>query len=105
MSAAVTTPEAAKRVERLGRLWTERPGIVGWLTTCDHKRIGILYLFTSLAFFAAGGGGAPLVRPPPLPPGKGPAGPRKFYPKMTPPRVPAIFPFRDPPPHGAVWDY
>ena len=42
--------------------WEERPGLLGWLTTCDHKRIGILYLFTSLAFFAAGGVEALLVR-------------------------------------------
>ena len=26
-----------------------------WLTTVDHKRIGILYIWTSLVFFAAGG--------------------------------------------------
>src|SRR3984957_4946363 len=29
--------------------------IAGWLTTVDHKRIGILYIWTSLVFFAAGG--------------------------------------------------
>ena len=46
---------ARERVERLDRIWEERPGLTGWLTTTDHKRIGILYLVTSLAFFAAGG--------------------------------------------------
>ncbi len=29
--------------------------VAGWLTTVDHKRIGILYIWTSLIFFAAGG--------------------------------------------------
>jgi cytochrome c oxidase subunit I len=29
--------------------------VAGWLTTVDHKRIGILYIWTSLVFFAAGG--------------------------------------------------
>ncbi len=29
--------------------------VAGWFTTTDHKRIGILYIVTSLAFFAAGG--------------------------------------------------
>jgi cytochrome c oxidase subunit I len=29
--------------------------VTSWLTTTDHKRIGILYIVTSLAFFGAGG--------------------------------------------------
>ncbi|MEA2129380.1 MAG: cytochrome c oxidase subunit, partial [Solirubrobacteraceae bacterium] len=60
--SVVATPEAARRVERLGRIWAERPGLVGWLTTTDHKRIGLMYLFASLAFFLAGGVEALLVR-------------------------------------------
>src|SRR5689334_24903985 len=55
-------PEALRRVERLGRIWEERPGVLGWLTTTDHKRIGLLYLFTTLAFFGAGGVEALLMR-------------------------------------------
>jgi len=50
------------RTERLGLIWEERPGILGWLTTVDHKRIGLLYLFTTMAFFLAGGVEALLVR-------------------------------------------
>src|SRR4051794_5068937 len=46
---------AISATARLERIWTERPGVLGWLTTTDHKRIGLLYLFTSLALFAAGG--------------------------------------------------
>ena len=55
---------AAQRlhVDRLGRIWTERPGVLGWLTTTDHKRIGLLYFFTSLVLFAAGGVEALLIR-------------------------------------------
>ena len=34
--------------------WT-RGRVASWLTTVDHKRIGILYIVTSLAFFLAGG--------------------------------------------------
>lgn len=30
-------------------------GIVSWLTTLDHKRIGVMYLFTVLFFFLLGG--------------------------------------------------
>jgi cytochrome c oxidase subunit 1 len=36
--------------------------LASWLTTVDHKRIGILYLWTVLAFFAAGGILALLMR-------------------------------------------
>src|SRR6201994_514146 len=33
-----------------------------WLTTVDHKRIGILYIWTALVFFAFGGALALLIR-------------------------------------------
>src|SRR5436309_9442643 len=35
---------------------------MGWITTTDHKRIGILYICTSLVFFGAGGILALLMR-------------------------------------------
>jgi cytochrome c oxidase subunit I len=37
-------------------------GLWSWLTTVDHKRIGILYLFTSLTWFAIGGLEAVIMR-------------------------------------------
>ena len=37
-------------------------GLVGWLTTTDHKRIGILYMTTAFAFFLVGGILALLMR-------------------------------------------
>ncbi len=40
----------------------EPGGIVDWLTTVDHKKIGLLYVFTSFAIFLAGGILALLVR-------------------------------------------
>jgi cytochrome c oxidase subunit I len=49
------TPRRADRARAAGRLWS-------WLTTVDHKRIGTLYLFTSLAFFGIGGLEAGLIR-------------------------------------------
>src|SRR6184192_4753889 len=55
-------PPAIARVRRLERIWEEPPGVVGWLTTVDHKRIGLLYSFTTLAFFGAGGIEALLMR-------------------------------------------
>src|SRR4026208_1764767 len=37
-------------------------GLWSWLTTVDHKRIGALYLFTSIFFFLVGGLEASLIR-------------------------------------------
>ena len=62
MEIEVLAPRARERIGRLDRIWEERPGLIGWLTTVDHKRIGLLYFFTTLAFFAAGGVEALLMR-------------------------------------------
>jgi cytochrome c oxidase subunit 1 len=48
MAASAETPAVYRADWRTGR-------ITSWLTTVDHKRIGILYIWTSLLFFAAGG--------------------------------------------------
>jgi cytochrome c oxidase subunit I len=40
----------------------ERGGWTSWLTTTDHKKIGILYLWTVLVFFILGGVEALLIR-------------------------------------------
>jgi cytochrome c oxidase subunit 1 len=39
-----------------------RGKVASWLTTVDHKRIGLLYIWTSLVFFALGGFLALLIR-------------------------------------------
>jgi cytochrome c oxidase subunit 1 len=41
---------------------TETGGVWGWITTIDHKRIGILYGVTAFVFFLAGGIEALLIR-------------------------------------------
>ncbi len=46
----------------LERLWETSPGIAGWLSTVDHKEIGIRYLVTAFAFLCAGGIEALLMR-------------------------------------------
>src|SRR5882757_3242229 len=54
---AVRIPEiTAHRVE------PEPTGWVSWVTTTDHKRIGILYLVTTFVFFIMGGVEALLMR-------------------------------------------
>src|SRR5881409_1580704 len=41
---------------------SRRGRVASWVTTVDHKRIGLLYIVTSLVFFAAGGILALLMR-------------------------------------------
>ena len=41
---------------------SERGDLLSWLTTTDHKRIGILYLVTSLAYFGVAGALALTIR-------------------------------------------
>src|SRR5215213_3582486 len=40
----------------------EHNGLWSWLATVDHKRIGVLYLYTSLFFFLFGGLEAVIIR-------------------------------------------
>ncbi len=47
-----------------------KKGIMSWLTSVDHKRIGILYLYTSLIAFIVGGAFALLLRTELLFPGR-----------------------------------
>src|ERR671919_347664 len=56
--AVVTVPTR----QRLFRRPTAEHGLVSWLTTVDHKRIGILYGITAFAFFVIGGVEALLMR-------------------------------------------
>src|SRR5438876_242617 len=39
-----------------------RSGVIAWLTTVDHKKIGIMYLYTTFFFFVIGGVLALLMR-------------------------------------------
>src|SRR3954452_23731982 len=96
---------AAERLDRLGRIWRERSGLVGWLTTTDHKRIGILYFFTSLTFFAAGGVEALLVRTQLLGPNQDVLSPNAFNEAMTMHGVTMIFLFVIPMSTGAFGNY
>ena len=55
MAVNVESVEPYRADWRRGRL-------TSWLTTVDHKRIGMLYIWTSLFFFAIGGILALLMR-------------------------------------------
>src|SRR4051794_11842115 len=46
----------------VGGVSEPRPGWLGWITTTDHKRIGVLYLVATFMFFLLGGTEALLLR-------------------------------------------
>jgi cytochrome c oxidase subunit I+III len=48
--------------ERLERKWRDPPGIPGFFTTVDHKRIGRRYIYTSFVFFFLAGLAALVMR-------------------------------------------
>src|SRR6202789_3308205 len=41
--------------EELRKLWETKPGLLGFLSSVDHKEIGIRYIITAFAFLIAGG--------------------------------------------------
>jgi cytochrome c oxidase subunit I len=60
---ATTIPRTAARPEVVMHGLKDRPrGWLSWLTTTDHKKIGILYLFTTFLFFIIGGVEALIMR-------------------------------------------
>ena len=105
MAAIADTPQARARMERLERIWQEPGGLLGWLKTTDHKRIGILYLFTSLLFFGAGGVEALLVRTQLAQPNLHVLGPQAYNQVFTMHGVTMIFLFVIPISTGAFGNY
>jgi cytochrome c oxidase subunit I len=61
MATITTEPRTLSR-SRIFRRPTSTAGFWGWVTTVDHKRIGILYGVTAFAFFLVGGLEALLIR-------------------------------------------
>ncbi len=59
---ATTAERMTPESQSLFRRPTTTRGLVGWLTTVDHKRIGILYGVTAFIFFLIGGIEALLMR-------------------------------------------
>src|SRR5487761_1264974 len=103
--ATVVTPEGRKYVDRLELIWRPRPGLLGWITTTDHKRIGILYFFTSLARFGAGGVVALLMRTQLLGPNGHVLSPRVYDEMFTLHGITMIFLFVIPMTTGAFGNY
>ena len=105
MTVEAYPPLARRRIERLELIWEERPGLLGWLTTVDHKRIGLLYFFTSLVFFGAGGIEALLIRTQLAGPNGTVLSPEAYNQVMTMHGVTMIFLFVIPMTTGAFGNY
>jgi cytochrome c oxidase subunit 1 len=58
--ASTATPTRAP--QHIAAPYEAKGGVWSWLTTVDHKRIGLLYFYTALAFFLIGGIEAELLR-------------------------------------------
>ncbi|MBJ7329944.1 MAG: cytochrome c oxidase subunit I [Solirubrobacteraceae bacterium] len=64
MAAVDTTTQTGARVPQVLASEVERPskGWTSWVTTTDHKKIGIMYIVTTLVFFILGGVEALMMR-------------------------------------------
>src|SRR3954469_12953313 len=103
--AVLGTPAGRRAADHLERVWAEREGALGWITTTDHKRIGLMYLFASLAFFAAGGAEALLIRTQLIKPDNGLVGPYAYDELFTLHGMTMIFLFVIPISTGAFGNY
>jgi cytochrome c oxidase subunit I+III len=61
-SSDLTAVRMDEELSALENTWADKPGIVGWLSTTDHKRVGFRMVFTAFCFFAFGGILAVLMR-------------------------------------------
>jgi cytochrome c oxidase subunit I+III len=55
-------PDEPEVLERLEQRWRDAPGIPGFFTTVDHKRIGMRYIYTAFVFFFLAGLAALFMR-------------------------------------------
>jgi len=94
-----------ERLTRLEHQWQARPGVLGWLTTTDHKRIGLLYFWTTLVLFGAGGVEALAMRTQLARPNQHLIGPETYNELFTLHGVTMIFFFIIPMTTGAFGNY
>jgi cytochrome c oxidase subunit 1 len=61
-STLAIPPYAGNNPGALEQTWSDRPGLIGWITTVDHKRIAVRYIVTALVFLILGGLEAAAIR-------------------------------------------
>ncbi len=103
--AVVAPAPRTTDLRRLEAVWLPRPGILGWLTTVDHKRIGLMYLAATSVFFAAGGVEAMAMRTQLAQPNEHLIGPSTYDELFTTHGVTMIFLFVIPMSLGAFGNY
>ena len=54
-SSTLTSERVDEERRLLKKTWDDRPGIVGWLSTTDHKKIGLRMIVTAFLFFGYAG--------------------------------------------------
>jgi cytochrome c oxidase subunit I len=52
---SISAADNRSLAEQLQKMWETAPGFGGWLSTVDHKEIGLRYIVTAFAFLIAGG--------------------------------------------------
>jgi len=92
-------------MELLEQMWEGRPGLLGWFTTTDHKKIGLLYFWTTLVLFGAGGVEALLMRTQLIAPNQHVVSPSTYDELFTLHGVTMIFFFIIPMTTGAFGNY
>ncbi len=80
----------------LVELWEDAPGLLGFLTTVDHKRIGIRYIVTAFVFFSIAGVTALVMRAQLAQPNAGVLSPSTYNELLTMHGTTMIFLFNTP---------
>src|SRR3954470_12082584 len=96
MSATLGAAIAVGEEETIERAWKEKPGLAGYLTTVNHKRLGLRYIYTAFAFFFAAGIMALVMRSQLMGPNRHVVGPETYNQLFTMHGVTMIFLFNTP---------
>jgi cytochrome c oxidase subunit I len=95
-TTSLAEPDLEAAPPQLDEIWRDRPGIPGFFTTVDHKRIGRRYLVTSFVFLLIGGLEAMVIRAQLATPDGSVVGPETYNAIMTMHGTTMIFLFNTP---------
>src|SRR5436305_7190444 len=82
--------------EELEEIWADAPGVPGFFSTVDHKRIGMRYIYTSFVFFFVAGLAALVMREQLAVPNNNVVGPQLYNELFTMHGTTMIFLFNTP---------